>query len=430
MERHKKILFFYITAISVGLITGILGSYFQLAIQNLTYYLHNLLRFGISHGISGYFISTLSTLTLALFAWFLVKHIAPDAAGSGVPQIEGALLHQNKIRWRKLLPVKFIGGICAISSGLALGREGPTIQIGGNIGQMLGEYWQFNTKRCDALVAAGAAAGLATAFNAPLAGILFVMEEMRHAFSLPFLHFKTVALSCIAATIISQYILGGKPAIEMDIFFTPHLDSLSIFFIFGLAMGFLGIAFNRSLIKMLTWTQKQNARFRFGYILLIGLIIGGLSQMYPEAIGGGYEIIKQTLHITPNLDGLFVLFIMRFLMTLLSYNTGVPGGIFAPLLALGTIAGLIAFSILHLVLPASTIEPGMLAVAGMGALFSATIRAPVTGIVLVVEMTQNYALILPLMVSSLTATTIVQLAGVSPIYTQLLRLNASKNMLN
>jgi len=186
--------------------------------------------------------------------------------------------------------------------------------------------------------------------------------------------------------------------------------------------------FNRVLMATLYWMDRQKFHVRLAYVAGVALSVGILVSLWPDAVGGGYRIIAQSLTLTPGLMVLLLLLVVRFVMTMLCYGTGVPGGIFAPMLALGTILGLAVATLFEMFIPGVAIHPGMLAVAGMGALFSAAVRAPMTGIVLVVEMTQNYALILPLMIACLTATTVVQLAGVPPIYTQLLRrtLNSTK----
>ncbi len=421
MIRYRKIITFYLLAILVGMLTGVLGSAFQWGIDKLVAEMQGVVRYAASVGIPERFFSPALTLMMVLFACTLVKRIAPEAAGSGIPEIEGALLHERRIRWRRLIPVKFLGGLCAIASNVVVGREGPTVQMGGSVGQMLGEFFRLSSKRCDALIAAGAAAGLATAFNAPLAGVLFVMEEMRRSFSLPFLHFKTVAISCVASNVVLHAILGDQQAIMMPVFNAPPLSSLWLFFVFGLLMGFIGVVFNRVLMGSLKWMDHRTVGFRSGYVVCVALLIGYLAYAWPEAVGGGYRIIQQSLNLAPGVGILAGLFLVRFVTTMLCYNLGVPGGIFAPMLALGTLLGLGVSCLFQGCLSNELVEPGMFAVAGMGALFSATVRAPVTGIVLVVEMTKNYALILPLMVSCLTATTVVQLAGVAPIYTQLLR---------
>jgi chloride channel protein, CIC family len=420
--RYKKIIIFYSIAIVVGTLTGFVGALFQMAIDHAETALSYLYKHVALWGGPGVLFVPLVTVCMVVLAWILVRRFAPEASGSGVQEIEGALMRERPVRWTRVLPVKFIGGVLSIASGMVLGREGPTIQMGGNLGQLLGRLTKLNSKRCSALVAAGAAAGLATAFNAPLAGVLFVMEEMRLAFPLSFLHFKTVALSCVAATIVLQLMMGDKPSIVMDVFDMPNLNSLWLFFVFGVAVGFIGVLFNRVLMKTLTWMDKHTPRTRFLAVIMVALVVGVLGWLWPDAVGGGYRIIEHSLTFTPGFMVLAALFLIRFVLTMVCYGTGVPGGIFAPMLALGTLVGLAMGSVFDMMLPdVTTVQAGMFAVAGMGALFSASVRAPITGIVLVVEMTQNYGLILPLMVSCLTATTVVQCAGVSPIYTQLLK---------
>ena len=421
ITRYKKIIVFYLLALLVGALTGAVGSVFQMCIDKLGEALSQSYAYVSTLGIPSLIISSITTLIFVLFTWFMVRRVAPETSGSGVQEIEGALMHKRPVHWMRVLPVKFIGGVLAIAGGMVLGREGPTIQMGGNLGEAVGRGAKLSRKRRDALIASGSGAGLATAFNAPLAGVLFVMEEMREAFPLSFLHFKTVALSCVASTLVLQSIMGTKPSIVMEVFEAPSLSSLWLFLVFGLIVGFVGIAFNRVLMVTLNWMDAQIFRIRVAAVAGVALTVGALASLWPDAVGGGYHIIAQSLTLTPGLMVLLLLLVVRFVMTMLCYGTGVPGGIFAPMLALGTLLGLAVATLFEILIPGVAIHPGMLAVAGMGALFSAAVRAPITGIVLVVEMTQNYALILPLMIACLTATTVVQLAGVPPIYTQLLR---------
>lgn len=423
---RRKILMVYALAILLGVLTGIIGSLLQIAISVTTQGLVRWFAFCKSHGLPVGLVSALTCMFMIFAAWLMVKWFSHEAAGSGVQEIEGALLHERPIFWRNLLPVKFIGGVLSISANLVVGREGPTIQIGGNLGAMLSDWFQLTIRRRDALIAAGAAAGLATAFNAPLAGILFVIEEMRNEFNFSFTNFKVVAICCVMATIVMHMILGAHPAILMDVFELPSLQSLWLFFLFGVMVGFLGLVFNIVLMKSLFIMDTLSSRSKNIYVLCIGLLVGYLAYVFPETVGGGYNIIERALTMTPTATILLVLVVVRFITTILSYNTGVPGGIFAPMLAMGSLLGLAASYGFQVIMNDASIHSGMFAVAGMGALFSAVVRAPVTGIVLVVEMTQNYSLILPLMVSCLTSTTIVQLANNPPIYTQLLHRTLKK----
>lgn len=423
---QTKLLNVYIIAALVGVITGFVGSGLILVIQGITDLLAKLFKYGAAHGLPVPLISAVVSMSMIYIAWFMVRRFATEASGSGVQEIEGTLLHERPIFWRRLLPVKFVGGALAISSQLVVGREGPTIQIGGNLGEMLGEWFKLPRRRRDSLIAAGAAAGLATAFNAPLAGIIFILEEMRRQFQFSFTNFTMVSICCVMAVIVLHLLIGPEPAIPMFVFSLPSLTSLWLFFGFGILVGFIGLLFNIVLMKSLYRIDKLNIWQRDIYVLLTGLLVGYLAYLLPDVVGGGYGIIEKSLTMRPSFHTLLVLVVVRFIMTMLSYNTGVPGGIFAPMLALGTLLGLAVSYILQLIPMDVTVHPGMFAVAGMGALFAAVVRAPVTGIVLVVEMTQNYMLILPLMVTCLTATTVVQLAGNPPIYTQLLHRTLKK----
>ncbi len=420
MTKDDKIIIIYLVSIAVGLLTGLIGSVFQIWIEKLAFFIKESMHFLHQYHIPLPFSASVITMVMVLIAWFLVKLVAPEAAGSGVQEIEGALLHERPIHWLRLLPVKFFGGLFAIAAKMVMGREGPTIQMGGNIGEMIGRICHVSREKCDTLIAAGAAAGLATAFNAPLAGVLFVIEEMRNEFNFSFLNFKMVLIACVVATIVLHVIIGPQPVIPMDVFSMPNLNSLWLFVIFGILVGFIGLLFNETLMRLLYLSDSFPSWVMFVFVLLVSAVVGLLSTVAPQTVGGGYEIIEQALTYYPEASVLLLLFITRFATTMICYMTGVPGGIFAPMLALGTILGLLFSQVTGWIFPDINIHPGMFAVAGMGGLFAAAVRAPITGIILVVEMTSNYQLILPLMITCLVSTTIVQLAANLPIYTQLL----------
>lgn len=417
---NKGILKIYAVSIIVGLFTGVIGSLFQMAIAAVDKGLALFYQFILSHQWPTLFISMFVSCVMVVIAAYLVMYFSPEASGSGVQEIEGALLDKRKIDWRHLLPVKFVAGVLAISAKMVMGREGPTIQMGGNIGEMVGESCRFNREDRNTLIAAGAAAGLATAFNAPLAGVVFILEEMREHFKFSFTNFKAVAICCVMATIVLRVVIGSDPAIKMIVFSPPSIESLWVFLVFGIIVGFIGLIFNLSLIRSLDFFESIRKKHRLAVVVCIGLLIGGLAWSYPETVGGGYLIIHEALTMSNTAYLLGALFIIRFFTTMISYSSNVPGGIFAPMLALGTLIGMVFGQVFEQLLPGMSLHAGMFAVAGMGALFAASVRAPITGIILIVEMTQNYTLILPLMVTCLTATTVVQLAHNKPIYTQLL----------
>lgn len=181
-------------------------------------------------------------------ALFLVRRYAPEAGGSGVQEIEGALDGRRPLRWRRVIPVKFVGGLLALGGGMVLGREGPTIQLGGNFGQMIAESWRLPTPVWRTLVASGAGAGLAAAFNAPLAGVLFVLEEMRPQFTYTFASVQAVVIACAAADVAVRTLTGQGAVIPIASFPSAPLASLWLFPIFGAVVGLLGIVFGRVLV--------------------------------------------------------------------------------------------------------------------------------------------------------------------------------------
>ncbi len=421
---HEKPCLLYFLAILTGLLTGTIASYFQISIVYLDTRLSNILSTPSAFALPGIMLSALLSAAMVGIAWLAVKFIAPQAQGSGVPQIEGALMHINQPSWKKLLPVKFIGGLLAISAKMVLGREGPTIQMGGNVGAMLSDCFYLSPQQRDTLIAAGAAAGLAAAFNAPLAGVLFVMEEMHRKFDYSLMQLIVVIMTCVAATIMLHLLLGTDAAIQMHVIHT-HLtvQSLWVFILFGMAVGFLGLTLNRSLILILNQVDNLSLTYQFLYTLSIAAIIGCLAYIHPQCVGSGYAIINQALTALPAMHIILSLAFIRFITTLVSYSTNVPGGIFAPMMAIGTLFGLAGYQCVHWLFADLTLEPGIFALAGMSGLFAASVGAPITGVILVIEMTKNYSLILPLMLTCMVSCIVMQAAKNKPIYTQLLERN-------
>ncbi|MGL5742356.1 MAG: H(+)/Cl(-) exchange transporter ClcA [Legionella sp.] len=418
---RNKILVLYIVSVVLGVIVGLVGSTFRLSIDVLGALLTDFFLFLDTHGWPAGIFSGLVSMVMVYSAYFAVKQYAPESSGSGVPEIEGALLHVRPIFWRCLLPVKLFFGILSLSAKMILGREGPTIHIGGNLGEMLGSIFNLNRRRKDSLIASGAGAGLAVAFNAPLAGVIFVMEEMRNQFNYSFTSFSMVVICCLIATTIMDLIIGPQPTIAMAEFQFPHLRALWLFALFGIVVGFAGFLFNLSLMGTLQLLDRLEPRQKSCYVLTVGFVIGFLAFHYPQSVGGGMDIIHQALTLSPGFWWLCFLLAVRFIGTMACYGTAVPGGIFAPILSLGTLLGLAMFRVLEVLHIDFLTQPGMFAVAGMAALFAAATRSPITGAVLVVEMTHNYDLIFPVMMACITAAIVLQLMQNAPIYEQLLQ---------
>ncbi|ABM02708.1 Cl- channel, voltage-gated family protein [Psychromonas ingrahamii 37] len=360
---------------------------------------------------------------MAGLAFYLTHRFAPEAGGSGIPEIEGAMEGMRPVRWKRVIPVKFFGGLLALGSGMALGREGPSVQMGGNIGRMISDIFKVDQADAQALLAAGAAGGLAAAFNAPLAGIMFVIEEMRSQFNYSLTSTKSVFMSAVMATIVMRFMSGQDAVISVTHYSHPDLLSLWLYLLLGFCFGVIGLFFNKLLLAaqdMYLFIHK-NKRWRFVSVgLFLGAVFGALSVLEPQLAYSGLELIPEIAGGHYLSGALMIIFLFRIVTTLASFGSGAPGGVFAPTLALGTLFGMLFGLACHALFPELVTEPGRFAIAGMGGLFAASVRAPITGILLVIEMTSNYEMILPLIVTCLGATMVAQTLGGRPIYTQLL----------
>jgi len=423
--RHPAIFdgLFYTIAGLCGFMTGIVGAAFHLCVNALM---------GWPDWLAGWIGSTALTIVVAAMiaaiavtlAFILTDRIAPEAAGSGVPQVEGALEGVHEIRWRRVLPVKFVGGVLSLSAGLVGGREGPTIHMGASIAAFLAERLRFMRLDLHTMLAAGAAAGLAAAFNAPLAAILFVVEETRKQFRYTFRSYVAVIVASAASAFAMELVGGTAPQLRLDTQEMP-LALLPVFMLLGAGLGVLGVAFNRTLVLALDWRAVAFRRWPWLYPVIVGGAVGVLTIVLPLAVRGGETLIPQMVGSSVPFLGLVLIALVRFVGTMASYPVGVPAGIFSPLLALATVVGLVAAAVVEALLTATSLPvPPMMAaafaVAAMGGLFSATIRAPLVGVVLVVELTGGYELILPTIITCVTAHVVAEELKGRPIYEVLL----------
>lgn len=361
---------------------------------------------------------------MAAGGYYLVRRFAPEAGGSGIPEIEGALEDLRPVRWWRVLPVKFFGGLATLGAGMVLGREGPAVQLGGNLGAMFADL--FSNKRAEvrhSLLASGAAAGLSVAFNAPLAGILFVIEEMRPQFRYNLISVKAVFIGAIMSSVVFRVFNGEAAIIQVGTLPDASMNTLWCYLLLGIMFGAVGVVFNRLVLS----TQALFLRFHGQSLIrftLVGMLAGGLcgvfSLAFSEVSGGGFAVIPNIMAGQYGVGMLLLIFVLRMLLTLLCFGSGAPGGIFAPMLALGTALGGAYGLMLHGVFPDYALGIGTFAIAGMGALFAASVRAPLTGIVLVLEITGSYQLILPMIISCLGATLIAQFLGGQPLYSAIL----------
>jgi CIC family chloride channel protein len=400
-------------ALVVGIVAGLLASAFRLALQGIEHGRLALLS-GLPPAERVAVAVLFGVLGGAIGVW-LVRRFAPDAAGSGIPQLKAFVLGERGMQWRRLLPVKFLAGAAGIGGGLALGREGPTIQMGGGTGLMVSEWFRVKPGEGErkALIAAGAGAGLAAAFNAPLAGVIFVLEELAGNFT-PVV-FVAAFIAATSADVVGRLLTGEMPVFPLHDMAAPSVSALPAALLLGVACGLGGVVFNKCLLQSL----DLYGRLRWpGWATgaLAGALVGLASGIYPGVAGSGGLIAERALAGEIALRWLPVLLLARFFLTMTSYGSGAAGGIFAPLLVLGAVGGLAFGKLAHEVVPAWAAQPEAFAVIGMGGLLTAIVRAPLTGIVLMIELTGKYDFMLPLLACCLVAYGVAEFMGSKPIY--------------
>ncbi len=416
VSNYKLLLY----ALLVGLVTGLLSSLFRMILARLVTLrtiaeIVGLHQFGLDWLWSIFF-----TFIGVWFSIFLVKKYAPETAGSGIQEIEGALDGLRPIRWRRVLPVKFIASLFSLSSGLLLGREGPTVQIGANVGKMTEDVFKQPVEEDNPLISTGAAAGLASAFNAPFAGIIFVIEEMNGHFKFNFYSLAALMIGAGSADMIVRLLIGSGPILKTTIFTFEELSGIWLFVVFGLILSIIGLVFNKLLVKSLDFFKKLKVNYTI-IALTMALLITVVGLFSEDMIGSGYGTIANAYANSFTLKFLLVLFVVRFCLSILSYGSGVPGGIFTPLITLGVISGMLFGGLAQYFFPDIVTDPAIFGVAGMAGIFASTIRAPLTGLALSVEMTANYELILPLIFTAVTASVCTTILGNGPIYSILLK---------
>lgn len=404
-------------ALAVGVIGGAIGSVFHLAINTLLHWPTQLRE--VVEGPVLVIVAALITMGATVASVALVRHAAPEAGGSGVQEVEGAMAGQRRIHGARVLPVKFVGGIVAIGSGLVLGREGPTIHIGASVAAMLSRRFALDPTQRSGLLAAGAAAGLACAFNAPVAGVLFVIEETRRQFPYRYDTYMGVIAAALLSTVMTQWIGGMAPDLSMQAARMP-VAMLPLFVLLGGLLGAVGVLLNASLLKALDLAAATFAKAPYVYPAVIGASIGALLVLLPQTVTGGEALIPELVREQPGVMILLALAAVRFCTTVGSYSTGVPGGIFAPILSLAGCIGLAFAGVLNTIVPGGSYIPAAFAIAAMGGLFTACVRSPIVGVVLTLELTGAYDVAVPLLATCLFANLTARWLGGKPIYEQLL----------
>jgi chloride channel protein, CIC family len=419
-EGRRNLLLLAVLSVVVGSIAGVVGAAFRLCLLRADALRNSISGWAHGYGVLGFLLVFGGTaLAVALAAW-MVARFSLQSSGSGIPQIENELKKEWSGDPARIAPIKFFGGILAMGSGLALGREGPTVHIGACIGHLLARIFRCNENECRVLLAAGAGAGLATAFNAPIAGAVFVLEELVGSFDID----VTIATIGASAGAISfaRIFLGQSPDFHMAPLHFPGFGSLPAYVIFGILLGLLGVLYNRAILTALALTSKLSRIRAEWRAALIGASIGLLTWCVPALVGGGDSITQQALSGNAVLPALAAAFLLRFLMGPLSYAARTPGGLFAPLLTIGSQAGLIFGILWCRWFSASGLQPREFALVGMAAFFGAVVRAPITGIILIVELTGSSNYFLAMLGATFASVTVATLLKDPPIYDSLRQL--------
>jgi CIC family chloride channel protein len=401
-------------ALVVGAISGIVGAIFRILLKQADRLRDLLIVWAHRQQTTGLLLVLVMCASAAALAAWLVRRYSPLATGSGIPHVEAVLHGQLPQAPFRLIPVKFFGGLLAIGSGLALGREGPSVQMGASLAHFVGRIFGRTWPDCRALVAAGAGAGLATAFNAPIAGAIFVLEELVQQFE------HRIAITALGASAtaiaVARVLLGDIPDFHGNALSYAAAGTRPLYYVLGAVGGLLAVAYNRTLLAVIDRLSRLPAELRAG---LVGLAVGVLAWFAPDLVGGGDAITQRTLAGGVALTVVPVAFMVRFVLGTISYAAGTPGGLFAPLLVLGAQLGLLFGGGCRLLLPDLGIEPEGFAVVGMAAFFTGVVRAPVTGIVLVIEMTASVSMLLPMICACFVAMLTSTLLRDPPIYDSL-----------
>jgi CIC family chloride channel protein len=413
-ERQGSLVVLALLSLLVGAASGLVGAVFRLALDQADRFRGVLLALAHGQEFAGLLlIIGVAAAATGVAAWLVRRH-SPQAAGSGIPHVEAVLNGDLPPASFRLIPVKFFGGLLAIGTGLALGREGPSVQMGASLAHLLGVVFRRSWPDSRVLLAAGAGAGLATAFNAPIAGAVFVLEELLRRFDTR-ITITTLGASA-GAIAVARVLLGEAPDFHVEPLPYPGLGTVPIYLALGVVAGLLGVAYNHTLLGTLAAAaqlRRWPVELRAG---LIGAAVGLLAWFAPDLVGGGDAITQRMLTGSEALVMVAFVFILRFGLGALSYAAGTPGGLFAPMLVLGSQSGLFFGTLCNSWFPSMAPQPTAFAVVGMAAFFTAVVRAPVTGIVLVTEMTDSVILLLPMLGACFAAMLVPTVLGNAPIY--------------
>jgi chloride channel protein, CIC family len=417
-----------VLALVAGAAAGLVVAIFRLALAQADRWRNELIAHAHHQPLVGFMLVVAGfAAAVALAAW-LVRRFSPYASGSGIPQVEAALTGDLPSAPPRLIPVKFVGGLLAIGAGMALGREGPSVQMGAVVAHIVGKAFRRSWPDLRTLLAAGAGGGGVAAVATPPPGAVFVLEELVRRLET---RIAIVALGASStAILISRLLLGDAPDFQVAVSAQamtatgplPYALAATwpLFLALGVVAGIAASFYNRAILGALSLAARLDKRWPIEIqAAAVGALVGIIGWFSPGLIGGGDDITQQLLAAGTALGAIPLAFVVRFGLGAACYAARTPGGLFAPLLVLGAQLGLLFGALCQAAFPGLGIEPAAFAVVGMAAFFTGVVQAPVTGIVLVTEMTAAFTTLLPMLAACFAAMVAASLVRAAPIYDSL-----------
>lgn len=400
----------------VGAVAGLIVLLYRVALTYAGQWLNGILHFIQGHPvrITAWF---LVLVFLAVIVGKLVKW-EPMISGSGIPQVEGEIMGKLSQNWKRVLPAKFAGGFLCLLGGLSLGREGPSIQLGAMSGQGISRLLDRGKTEERYLVTCGASAGLAAAFHAPLAGMMFAFEEIHKGFSVSLM--VSVMTASVTADYISSHIMGLDPVFQFRLEHVLPQNYYWMLLLLGVILGVLGVLYNKIMLKAQELYKKPRFLNETTRLIIAFLTAGAAGLLMPSILGSGGDLITALTGGEMLLLTAVVTFVAKLLFSAVSFGSGAPGGIFFPLLVLGALIGGIFSMIGVEFFGLESMYINNFVLLAMAGYFTAIVRAPITGIILLFEMSGSVSQMLSLAVVSVTAYITATLMGSSPIYESLL----------
>ena len=421
-ENPKYIFRLTVQGVLVGIFAGLMVCLYRFLLYGSEHVLREYLS--IIHGNVLYiFLFFIALAIMGLMVDWLTKWEV-DSAGSGIPQVYAEIKGHMEANWAKVLFSKIVSGVLTALGGLSLGPEGPSVQIGGMAGKGVAKLFKGSKTDELRLILVGSAVGITAAFNAPLAGVIFVLEEINHGFDKTLVFIALV--SAIVSDFISKVIFGQSTALTFPIINIP-LGYYWLLIVLGVLIGLLGYVYNVGMIKSSDFVSNLKIPSWLKFVLVF-LVSGVMALMIPEISDGGHFMMDMLDIAVPSLGVLVLLLVLKYLFSMFSFSSGAPGGIFLPILVLGAYIGAVFGAV---VVPAFGFEQVLIykfVVISMAGFFAATVRSPITGVVLIAEMCGSTESLIAMIIVSLIAYVVPTLLGNEPIYESLYdRLLLAKN---